>query len=753
MSKTTRRAFLRHAGTGLGSAAMVGTSPTLRNGLGMTKDTVQVDSADSTDPSSAIDFRYSPLSWQTVFSFPDDPHKSLVGEHGDLRYWNPGRPAGAQYFPQVVEFSLLGMESDQLGEQKLESPGVPIVHTRLDRPRAFLQITTFATRRAGEGRVDNVILEARPRETSALTVIPLVLMKTKREAYLQSASGTAVVRLDDEKSPPFFITDAPLKVRQPEMAEREYRMKAVVVSDGHPFQCFLRFPLEGQEVEMLRDGLANPEQLLQEAREFWQNWQPYEGKVAVQIPGPPGDFLVAAARNIQQAREEKAGRLVFEVGPTTYRTLAVVDGHFILEAARYLGYDSAAQQGLESTWDHQEAAGGIFAAAGHAHWKDTGIAMFTLVRQAELSQDWTYFRAKQTDLERAVKFLAELRDKARSDGSINGHYGLLAPGYGDGGLPNIHSEFTNTVWVLAGLKAVVEASERLGVTDPGGARQLYQQMRAAFVAAARQEMRRHPDGFEYLPMLAKDDPLWSAPDEWDRPRPQTAQWALSHAIYPGLVFDTDDPIVAGHIRLMQSCTQEDIPAETGWLPHGGLWPYNGAFVAQVYLWAGLTEWARRTINGFLNHASPLYCWWEEQPVRESLTADLHGDMPHNWASAEVVLYLRHMLALEDGQTLRLLAGVGDFELACGRPLSWLQSPTRFGRVDLNLEPLDAHKGWRLKFQRGAGPDPVKVQLPAMLGSRWHFATITGAAARREESTLSVTPTASTWEAAWKSSTS
>ena len=24
-------------------------------------------------------------------------------------------------------------------------------------------------------------------------------------------------------------------------------------------------------------------------------------------------------------------------------------------------------------------------------WKDTGIAMFTLVRQAELSQDWSYF--------------------------------------------------------------------------------------------------------------------------------------------------------------------------------------------------------------------------------------------------------------------------------------------------------------------------------------------------------------------------
>jgi len=35
--------------------------------------------------SAAIDFRYSPLSWQTAYCFPDDHYKSLVGEHGDLR--------------------------------------------------------------------------------------------------------------------------------------------------------------------------------------------------------------------------------------------------------------------------------------------------------------------------------------------------------------------------------------------------------------------------------------------------------------------------------------------------------------------------------------------------------------------------------------------------------------------------------------------------------------------------------------------
>ena len=116
---------------------------------------------------AAIDFRYSPLSWQTAYCFPDDHYKSLIGEHGELRYGHPGQGAGINYFPEVVEFSLLGMEANEVRGQRLEAPGVPIIHTRIDRPEAFLELTTFATQRAGEGRVDNVILEVEPRTLHA----------------------------------------------------------------------------------------------------------------------------------------------------------------------------------------------------------------------------------------------------------------------------------------------------------------------------------------------------------------------------------------------------------------------------------------------------------------------------------------------------------------------------------------------------------------------------------------------------------
>ena len=100
---------------------------------------------------------------------------------------------------------------------------------------------------------------------------------------------------------------------------------------------------------------------------------PLAEPVSWRVPGSYGEFLTACARNILQAREKKNGRLTFQVGPTVYRGLWVVDGNFILEAARYLGYDAEAQQGLETTWALQEQGRRHFcrrgpgALEGHRH--------------------------------------------------------------------------------------------------------------------------------------------------------------------------------------------------------------------------------------------------------------------------------------------------------------------------------------------------------------------------------------------------
>ena len=126
-----------------------------------------------------------------------------------------------------------------------------------------------------------------------------------------------------------------------------------------------------------------------------------------------------------------------------------------------------------------------------------------------------------------------------------------------------------------------------------------------------------------------------------------------------------------------------------------------------------------------------------------------GDMPHNWASAECIRYLRHMLALEDGGSLRLLEGVAWEDLIAQAAIQLKGTPTRFGRVDLTLEPLDARSGWRLEFSRGQGETPERITLPAQLGATVDFAKVEGAETRREGERIIVNPQAQRWSAFWK----
>ncbi len=702
---------------------------------------------------AVVDFRYAPADYQSTICFPDDPAKTLVGKWGDLRYDFPhDQFAAIHQFGTIVEFTLSGMARDAWAGQTMEAPGVPIVHTRIERPTVTIEVIAFCTRRENEGRVDNVVMEIRARDLD-VTATPLVRIRSCDKFQLRPTAGIVTEVVRGAESTPWMIAIPQDNASRdiswlPEEGGYRLTLEHGTASRNLPLRYLFRFPQSGATGSL--DVSATPDQLLSEVRTWWQQGRAFSAPVAWTIPGTQGDFLTACARNIQQAREVKDGRLVFEVGPTVYRGLWIVDGNFILEAARYLGFDDAADQGLLSEWNQQVPTGQIIASGGKEHWKDTAIAMFTLVRACELKQDWSLLRRLAPNVGHAIDFLIQLRDDARKGDSPNGRYGLLAPGFPDGGIGGVCYDFTNTLWTLAGLRAVARANEKLQIADLGRAGGFYRELRSAFDAAARAEMVQDPRGFAYLPMLMRDDPQMHA-DAWDRPRPQSAQWALSQTIFPGEVFAKDNPVVRGHIALMQACTREDIPAETGWLRHDGVWNYNAAFVAEVYLWAGLHAWAHRTFTGYLNHASPLHAWREEQPLQHALVGDLWGDMPHNWASAECIRYLRHRLVLEDGDTLRLLEGVQPPDLRDRRPFSLAGSPTRFGRVALSAEPSGS-RGWKVRFTReAAGAAPQSVQIPAKLDAGAAFTRVEGAATRTLAfGTIGVDPAATGWTAFWES---
>jgi len=709
--------------------------------------------------STLVDFRFAPRVRQTAFCFPDDPSKSLTDEAGTLLYGYDSKH-GIDRFPLKVGFGLNGMNAARSVEQQLEEPGIPILTTVFKWDDVTLTLTTFATNRISEGRYDNVVIQVRGHSDKDVEVEPVLSVSSQNKWKLEQKDDVACVtregtqelllyaQINNSGSVP-GIRGITRPFSLDEDGVTHVVMHAGRVSRSKTYEAFVRLPQAGSLSGVPHD-MQHPEDCLAAARAFWKEWRAYHDPVSWKLGGRQGEFLTACARNILQAREVQEGKLTFQVGPTCYRGLWIVDGNFILEAARYLGYDKEALEGLRTTWSKQQENGQVLAGGGAEHWKDTAIAMFTLVRQCELSQDWSMARELEAQVVLAIEFIDGLRTRARTEGSVLGRYGLLARGFADGGIDGAREELTNTVWTLAGLKAVNECGVKSGIASFAKAGRLYHELYDAFMTAAREQMRVYPEGnFSYLPMLLKEDSAWNVPDEWERPRPQSAQWALSHAIFPGRVLEPTHPIVRGHAALMQAVTLEDIPAETGWIHHGGTWNYNAAFVAEVYLWMGLAQAARKTFIGFLNHASPQYCWREEQPLQESHLSSYIGDMPHNWASAECIRYLRHMLALEDGDSLRLLEGVAQEDLSAQAPIQLKGTPTRFGRIDLALEPLDARTGWRLEFSRGQGQAPGRITLPARLGATVNSAKVEGAEIRREGESIVVNPQAQRWSAFWK----
>ena len=100
------------------------------------------------------------------------------------------------------------------------------------------------------------------------------------------------------------------------------------------------------------------------AEQFWQNLDLPYGHLQVPDSGVQA-LLDSCVRNIYQAREIKKDLPVFQVGPTCYRGLWVVDGSFIMEAVAYLGRVAEARNGIKYLLSFQREDGGVMLIDGH----------------------------------------------------------------------------------------------------------------------------------------------------------------------------------------------------------------------------------------------------------------------------------------------------------------------------------------------------------------------------------------------------
>jgi hypothetical protein len=417
-----------------------------------------------------------------------------------------------------------------------------------------------------------------------------------------------------------------------------------------------------------------------------------------QAPLPFGRFQVpdagiqaifdSSVRNIWQAREIKNGHIAFQVGPTCYRGLWIVDGAFLLESAAMLGAGQEARDGVAYEMTFQKPDGRIQVMGNFS--KENGIVLWTCVRHAQLTQDKAWLETLWPKLERVAQHIKSLRQETlKTPGTLNA--GLMPSGFIDGGLSGSTSlpEYSQTHWNLAGLKAFVQAARWLGKTEQADLWQKeYDDFLATFEKAAKRDLAKDARGNAYVPIVMGE--------AGKKELPQRAQWTFCHAVYPGQLFAKDDPLVAGTMAMLAATEREGLVYGTGW-DAAGIWNYFASFYAHAWLWNGNGPKAAEILYAFGNHAAPTLVWREEQSLKGEPFRKV-GDMPHNWASAEFIRLAIHLLALDRGDELHLLEGLPAAWTKPGMVTKLNGIATPFGALSMELKVAADGKSARLHVE-------------------------------------------------------
>jgi hypothetical protein len=491
-------------------------------------------------------------------------------------------------------------------------------------------------------------------------------------------------------------------------SRRAIQLESLTIAPGKSAGFFVLYS-GGGSISVSPKTMKQAVAARQHAIEFWAKAPLPYGRI--QVPDAGIQALVdSSIRNIWQAREIKSGMTVFQVGPTCYRGLWIVDGAFLLEAATILGAGGQARSGVAYELTHQKPDGRIEVMKGrYGYWKENGIVLWTCVRHAMLTQDKAWLESQWPKLQRIAGFIKLLRTDQvapapQEDGLIPRvkhtplDKGLMPHGIIDGGIED-GVEYTNPYWNLVGLHAFIEAARWLGKADEAVAWQKeYDDFMAVFRKAAARDTRQDANGNPYLPVLMGEAGA--------KELPQRAQWAFCHAVYPGQIFARNDPLVAGNMGMLKATEREGMVYGTGW-DATGIWNYFASFYGHAWLWQGDGRKAAQILYADANHAAPVLDWREEQSLRGQAFRKV-GDMPHNWASAEFIRLTTHLLALDRGQELHLLEGLPVEWTKAGKVTKLDAIATPFGKLTMELKISADGKSARLDVQPLSDPSCKKI---------------------------------------------
>jgi hypothetical protein len=628
-----------------------------------------------------MDLRYSPVWGQTTICLPDEVQKTIVDDKGivyyDYLFNGPFNGCNISMSAGLDSSESVGLS------QHLYSSKVPVLITSYEKERILFSTDIFAVAPALRTAVEDSCELSKGFRGFPHNDIIIVNISNKSDRDTSVIPGFFIksvypVQLSKDKK--YLSIDSRITVSLPagagEIIEKSFgscrnftvKFKPLRLKAGD--KNSLAFAVNiGSRAIQIPSSVAIARDYEAKAIACWNTYQfPYDHII---VPDSNVQNLVySCIRNIYQAREIKKGLPAFQVGPTCYRGLWIIDGSFLLESMTFLGKVQDVRNGIEYMLGFQKKNGSVLI-IDH-YWKETGILLWVINRHAQLTGDVKWLDSKWDNVVRAVGFIDSMRYSTMKDKNAP-NWGLLPAGFSDGGLDRVVYEYTNVYWILNGLKSAVNIANILNrgkEADLWKAR--YDSMFAAYRKAALHSLKTDSCGNSAVPIYMVDSC-----------QIQRAQWAFCHAVFPGKIFSMNDPLMLGTMNMLKCKEREGLVYETGWLDKG-IWNYFGSFYAHAWLWLGDGQKATKTMYAMANHASSTLVWREEQPLKSSDSKKMVGDMPHNWASAEFIRMIRHLIALERGKDLHLFEGLPPTWIKPGMKTALKGIYTEFGILDVGL---------------------------------------------------------------------
>lgn len=426
-------------------------------------------------------------------------------------------------------------------------------------------------------------------------------------------------------------------------------------------------------------------------QEQHQEWtREIESGAGFRFPDPHLQALFAACRlSLLQLHDGD----FLSPGPYLYHRFWFRDAAAMLRALDVLGYPGRVRQVIDA-FPRRLARDGFFRGP-EGEWDSNGAVLWTVYQHYLMTRSPAWLKQWYPALRRGAAWVQRMRGKNQDPNSAG--KGLMPRSLSAEHLGTVDQYYWDSLWSLAGVKAMREI-----------ALELRDLLRADRFQEEAEDFET--DILESFARLTERLGRPLMPAGPDRTFDEGAVGSLC-SIYPLRLFGPEVPYPRETARALD----EKFVDEKGFFHpfiHSGYNPYLTLQLAHSFLYLGNPAAAWRLAAAVFRQATPPYSLPEA--IHPRTGGGAMGDGHHGAAAAEIILFLRDCLLLEEKNSLQLLPGIGPELFQHKRPFHVQNAPTQFGNFSFAVEFEPQERGtirFSTAFFPQRAPQSIDVHLP------------------------------------------